>query len=409
MTMTNGSSQLESWRSQAADLLATLITQLSTPTFTAEDQWVDDLLRTLSGQPPRPLDRGPYVGLFGSAPLSNLRDRAAAAVQIYLDKLNTNAIVAADDQADRLIRRLRGFPVARPAGTYPYEGLFGYTAAAVSPEQIQVWRQQAALQLQQLIAGIPDPSPIAADDIADSLLRALGGQPPRPSGQLPYEGLFVLPRSLPFSELRDRGADALRVFVENLNDSQLGSKDAVVDDVIRRITRLRGLKNLGDRPIYRLPYEGLFGEIEEVTRLTRNFTLEELTRSIVASLRGIDNSPTPNALANLRTLAQQILQPARDALGALTISSGYRSPALNQVVGGVPNSDHTLGYAADVVPVNGDTRQLAEWVVRNVPFDQVILEYGTLQRPAWIHVSANPRNRRQVLRQDEFGTRPIAI
>jgi|GEM_PF-182866 len=407
--MTNGISQLERWRSQAADLLAKLIPQIRAPNFTAEDQLVDDLLRTLGDQPPRPITRDPYVGLFGDAPISALRNQAGAGVQIYLDKLNTNAVVGADDQADRLIRRLRGFSPNRPAGTYPYEGLFGYSAANVSQEQIEYWRQQAANQLKRLISGISDSTPTAADELADSLLRALGGQPPRPSGRLPYEGLFMLPRSLPFEELRQRGADALKVFVENINDPQLGSKDAVVDDVIRKVTRLRGLKNLSDRPIYRLPYEGLFGEIEPVVRLSKDFTLQELTSSITANLRGIDNTPPPAALANLKTLAQRILQPARNALGPLTISSGYRSPALNRLVGGVPNSDHTLGYAADVIPGDGNTRRFAEWVVRNVPFDQVILEYGTLQRPAWIHVSANPRNRRQVLRQDESGTRPIFI
>lgn len=407
--MTHGSSQLEVWRSQAARLLEDLIPQIQSNTFTAEDQLVDDLLRTLGNQPPRPMDRDPYTGLFGNASIAELRRRAAAGVKIYLDKLKNPAIVAADDQADRLIRRLKGFAANRPTGVYPYEGLFGYTEADISQDQIKRWRQQAATQLQQLIADIPDPEPTAADELADSLLRGLGGQPARPADRLPYEGLFVLPRSLPFSDLRQRGADALKIFIERISDARLGSKDIVIDDVIRKVTTLRGLERLGDRPVNRLPYEGLFGEEENVIRLTPNFTLQELTRSEAASLRGIDNTPTPTALANLETLAQQILQPARNALGPLTITSGYRSPAVNQVVGGVPNSDHTTGYAADVVPANGDTRRFAEWVVRNVPFDQVILEYGTLQRPDWIHVSAGPRNRRQVLRQDRFGTRPISI
>jgi len=409
-SIANRSSQLELWRSQAAQLLADLIPQIRSPNFTAEDQMVDALLRTLGSQPPRPIDRDPYVGLFGDAPISNLRRRAATAIRIYLDSLDATAIVEADEQADRLIRQLRGFSTTRPTGTYPYEGLFGYSAAAVSQEQIRRWRQQAADRLQRLIAEISSPQPTAVDELADTLLRALGGQPPRPANRLPYEGLLVLPRSLPFPQLRQRGAEALRIFVENFNDARLGSKDAVVDDFIRRITVLRGLKDLGDRPVYRLPYEGLFGrDDEDVIRLSEDFTLQELTRSMTASLRGLNNTPTPRAFANLQTLVRQILQPARNALGLLTISSGYRSPEVNRIVGGVSNSDHTLGYAADVIPADGDTRRFAEWVVRNVPFDQVILEYGTLQRPSWIHVSANPRNRRQVLRQDNAGTRPISI
>lgn len=133
-------------------------------------------------------------------------------------------------------------------------------------------------------------------------------------------------------------------------------------------------------------------------RLTPNFTLGELTFSTISELRGLDNTPTPGEIARLRTLCQQILQPARDALGALSINSGFRSREVNEAVGGVPNSAHRLGYAADIVPTNGDTRALAEWVVRNREFDQVILEFGTLQRPRWIHLSVDPRNRREVLR-----------
>ncbi|GAB4374327.1 MAG: hypothetical protein Kow00121_18620 [Elainellaceae cyanobacterium] len=407
--MTNGLSQLGVWRNQAAKLLEDLIPQIRSTTFTAEDQRVDDLLRTLSNQPPRPIDRAPYVGFFGNAPILDLRKRAAAGVKIYLDKLNDNTLVAADDQADRLIRQLRGFSTNRPTGVYPYEGLFGYSAANISQTQIKRWRQQAAAQLQRLIADISDPEPTAADELADMLLRGLGGQPPRPANRLPYEGLFTLPRSLPFPQLRQRAADALKVFIEHINNTRLGSKDAVIDDVIRKVTTLRGLQNLGDRPVNRLPYQGLFGGEGSIIQLSRDFTLQDLTRSVTASLQGIDNTPPPSAIANLKTLVQQILQPAQDALGPLAISSGYRSSALNQAVGGVPNSDHTTGYAADVIPTDGDTRRFAEWVVRNVPFDQVILEYGTLQRPDWIHVSASPLNRRQVLRQDEFGTRPISI
>jgi hypothetical protein len=130
-------------------------------------------------------------------------------------------------------------------------------------------------------------------------------------------------------------------------------------------------------------------------RLTRNFTLQEMTRSTTADRLGIDNTPSPAEIENLRKLCQQILQPARDALGPLTVTSGYRSEELNRRVGGVPMSDHRRGYAADIIPVRVGTRQLADWIKDNVAFDQVILEGGTRQNPSWIHVSANPRNRRQ--------------
>lgn len=133
--------------------------------------------------------------------------------------------------------------------------------------------------------------------------------------------------------------------------------------------------------------------------LTKNFQLWELIQSTTADRLMVDNTPNDEEIENLRSLCKNILQPARDALGPIRISSGFRSEELNRRVGGVPDSDHRLGFAADVVPVKVGTRQLAEWVVENCPnFDQVILEFGTDTNPNWIHLSASPRNRQQVLR-----------
>lgn len=144
-------------------------------------------------------------------------------------------------------------------------------------------------------------------------------------------------------------------------------------------------------------------------KLSTNFTLREFTFSQTALMRGLDNTPTLTEIARLRRLCQQILQPARDALGPLKITSGFRSEIVNLAVGGVRNSAHRLGHAADVVPTSGDTKALAKWVVDNRQFDQVILEFGTLSRPSWIHISADSRNRKQVLRADNSGTRSISI
>lgn len=132
--------------------------------------------------------------------------------------------------------------------------------------------------------------------------------------------------------------------------------------------------------------------------LSPNFTLRELTFSQTALMRGIDNTPTITEIQRLKTLCEQILQPARDVLGALRINSGFRSAEVNRIIGGVPDSAHRLGYAADVVPTNGDTKAFAKWVVDNRQFDQVILEFGTDDKPSWIHVSCDPRNRRRILR-----------
>lgn len=137
--------------------------------------------------------------------------------------------------------------------------------------------------------------------------------------------------------------------------------------------------------------------IDLTIQLTDNFQLWELVKSDTADRNNIDNTPTSREIEHLRVLCKQILQPARDALGSLKISSGFRSETLNQFVRGVSNSDHRQGYAADVIPVNVGTRAFAEWVAKNCQFDQIILEFGTPENPSWIHISAAPRNRKEIL------------
>jgi hypothetical protein len=142
--------------------------------------------------------------------------------------------------------------------------------------------------------------------------------------------------------------------------------------------------------------------------LSENFRLLEFVTSVTASNHGIDNSPNSTEIGRLRDLCRKILQPAREAVGPLKINSGFRSEALNKLVGGVPTSDHRLGYAADVVPLSGDTRGLAVWVAKNCPeFDQIILEFGTDERPDWIHLSVAPRLRKQILRATKAGGKTV--
>ncbi|MGK7888570.1 MAG: D-Ala-D-Ala carboxypeptidase family metallohydrolase [Leptolyngbyaceae cyanobacterium] len=412
--------QLQDWRRLASITLADLIPDISSPRLTTVDGAVDDFLRKLVNQPPRPVGRTPYVGLFGDNRVGELRRQAANVVRRFLPELSAPDLVPIDEDADRLIRQIRGFSTTLPTGVLPYEGLYGYTVLRVSQSQIQQFRRQAGERLEQLLTGIGSDVPTPADNLADALIRALAQPPlpPRPSDRPPYAGLFILPSSVPFRELRRRGADTLNLFVRLINDIQLGPKDAVVDNIIRQITNLLdfgGQEVLGDRPADRLPYAGLFppdpcsGDNPDPNLLSRNFTLAELIRSETADRLRLDNTPNAQEIANLKRLACNLLQPARDALGPLRITSGFRSTALNRVVGGVPNSDHRFGYAADVIPVNVGTRAFAEWVIRNAQFDQIILEFGTLQNPSWIHVSINPNNRRQILRADASGIRSIRL
>lgn len=117
--------------------------------------------------------------------------------------------------------------------------------------------------------------------------------------------------------------------------------------------------------------------------LTEHFTLEELCRSEMALRRGLANQPEPASLANLKRLAG-ILETVRAALGGpMTISSGYRSPVVNRLVGGATSSAHVEGRAADFVcPSFGAPLAVCrEIVLAGIPFDQLIYE------GAWVHLA----------------------
>lgn len=124
-------------------------------------------------------------------------------------------------------------------------------------------------------------------------------------------------------------------------------------------------------------------------QLSKNFTLAELCKSEVAIRRNIDNTPSEKIKNNLQILVDNVLQPLRDKFGPVTITSGYRSPAVNTAVGGSPVSDHCLGMAADIEIVGVDNKKLAEYIRDNFKFTQLILEFYTEGDPdsGWVHVS----------------------
>ena len=118
--------------------------------------------------------------------------------------------------------------------------------------------------------------------------------------------------------------------------------------------------------------------------LSPHFTLAELTRSQVALRRGLFNAPSPEQIHNLQRLAVGILEPVREVLGVpISISSGFRTRALNQIVGGARNSAHMEGLAADIVPINVNLRAAFDTLrSTQIPFDQLIIECN-----AWLHIS----------------------
>ena len=132
--------------------------------------------------------------------------------------------------------------------------------------------------------------------------------------------------------------------------------------------------------------------------LSKNFTLSELTKSSYAVRNGLSNIPSSIEVANLKALCVNVLQPLRDKFGTVNITSGYRAPAVNIGIGGSRNSDHCRGMAADLEIPGVSNREVVAWIRLNLPFKQLILEYGDA---GWVHVSYDPRDlRKEVLSFD---------
>lgn len=135
-------------------------------------------------------------------------------------------------------------------------------------------------------------------------------------------------------------------------------------------------------------------------KLSENFTLHELTKSETALRKGLDNEPGEEELKNLTLLTKKILQPVREHFGPTKVNSGFRHPDVNSAVGGSKTSDHCKGMAADIEVPGVANADLAQWIVDNCEFRQVILEFYTPGIPdsGWVHVSYNPDdNKKQVL------------
>ncbi len=139
--------------------------------------------------------------------------------------------------------------------------------------------------------------------------------------------------------------------------------------------------------------------------LTPHFTLEEMTFSQTAMRKGIDNTPPPGVVVNLKRTAAG-LEQVRAILNAnaMKISSGYRCPALNSAVGSKSTSQHILGQAADFTcPAFGNPERIIRTILASgVDFDQVIHEFDS-----WVHISFADANRKQALVIDRNGTRPF--
>ena len=131
----------------------------------------------------------------------------------------------------------------------------------------------------------------------------------------------------------------------------------------------------------------------------KHFKLEEFTRSATAEKFNIDNTPNDYIISNLDKLVVNILDPLREAFGSqIKITSGYRSYLVNKMVGGVKNSQHMSGKAADIVPIGKSfdefTNFIKEWL-KDKDFDQCIIE--SRGKSKWIHISYDEcHNRKKI-------------
>jgi len=145
--------------------------------------------------------------------------------------------------------------------------------------------------------------------------------------------------------------------------------------------------------------------------LSKSFTLNELTKSQEATRLGIDNTPNEEHILNLKFLCENVLQPIRDFYGMpLSVSSGYRSAALCEAIGSSSKSQHTKGQAADFEIFGVANKDLADFVVKNLDYDQCILEFWNENEPnsGWVHCSFNALgNRKQFLKAEKLNGRVV--
>lgn len=121
-----------------------------------------------------------------------------------------------------------------------------------------------------------------------------------------------------------------------------------------------------------------------------HFTIEEMYASDTAKRLGINNKPSVQQMVNLVYLCAYVLEPLRVAMNEpIKIGSGFRCQQLNKAVGGVYNSQHLKGQAADLC-IDGDIEKGKRWfnyIKEHLPFDQLIWEHNPKTGSYWVHVS----------------------
>lgn len=143
-------------------------------------------------------------------------------------------------------------------------------------------------------------------------------------------------------------------------------------------------------------------------KLSKNFTLQELTYSDIAIRNSLDNTPSKDIIPNLIRVAE-LLENVRALFNKpIIVNSGYRSVQVNSLLGSKPTSQHCIGCAADIRISGLTPDQIVSKIVKSdIQYDQVIREFDS-----WVHI-AIPRTEGQIARKqaliiDKKGTRPYA-
>jgi putative chitinase len=173
--------------------------------------------------------------------------------------------------------------------------------------QLTQWRRLAAQRLRDLIVSkLTAPELNDLDDLIDNLLRSLSGQDPRLVGRNPYQG--ILPGDLPLPQLRERAANGVKVYIENMKSAGFTPEDETVDTLVRK------LSGFGGRPIGVQPYEGIFPLPQDITQMQID-TWRKQAAALMSSL--VANIPDPalsvkDELADglLRALSGQAARPS---------------------------------------------------------------------------------------------------
>ena len=130
-------------------------------------------------------------------------------------------------------------------------------------------------------------------------------------------------------------------------------------------------------------------------KLSKNLSLSEVTYSQTAIRKDIDNSPTGAHIENLKYVAEKVFQPIREHFDVpIYISSGYRSKALNEAIGGSQTSFHSHGMALDL-DQDGRNKGVSNadvfyYIKDNLQFTELIWEFGDENNPNWVHVAIAP-------------------